>query len=96
MKNDKNLTVNELYDLVGFYGTPIKVTSAYNGAVLCKKYDPKKHAEIGTRVLVIICGEIQCVNGMAGQHSHAQSIIVASVHGDVEYQKAHPKEGATK
>lgn len=45
------MKLKELYEGVNFYSL-VEVRSRFNGKVLCRNFDPKKHSEIGERELV--------------------------------------------
>lgn len=45
------MKLKELYEGVNFYSL-VEVRSGFNGKVLCRNFDPKKHSEIGERELV--------------------------------------------
>lgn len=51
------MTVLELYETLSSE-TSLKVLSAYNGKLLCSKFNEKKHAKIGEREVVKAWAEI--------------------------------------
>lgn len=66
----------------------LKVMSAYNGKILCKRFDPEKHIEVGERELSTIWAEIEAPKH-GGFNQFAMPIIFAYVDGSVEYEKEH-------
>ena len=46
------MKLNELLEANINFCSPLEVRSAFNGRVLCKNFDRKKHIEIGERELV--------------------------------------------
>lgn len=67
------------------HGT-LEVKSAYNGKVLCKNYEPKKHKDIGERVITSIWSEIRATK-CEGFYNSARPIICVFVLGDKEYEE---------
>ena len=63
--------------------TDIKVLSAFNGKVLCKRFDPKKHIEIASREIVSVWSEIR-VNKTIGYSNAAFAEICVYVDGKNE------------
>lgn len=60
------MTLEELYDAnIDFY-SPIEVRSAYNGKVLCRKFDPQKHMEIAKRELLSMWADTKKSNNDPG------------------------------
>lgn len=78
--NIQRLTVKEYAKLCR---SPLKIMSAYNGKVLCREFDEKKHAEIAEREIVSVWAEITVSNGTFG--NFAKPIMCAYVNGEVEY-----------
>lgn len=83
------MSVNELSKYVK---CDLEVKSGFNGKILCKKYDPKKHTEIADREVTAIWSEVRMVNG-GGYSSMARPVICAFVYGQPEYEKLHKGEG---
>lgn len=70
--------------------TPIEVKSGFNGKVLCKRYDAKKHIEISDREIISIWAEIKVLNPACPSYAH--SVICVYVHGGKEYDQKHGVE----
>ena len=81
------ITVQELSERAH---TAIEVKSAFNGKVLCKRYQPIKHAEIGKREVSSIWAEIRSEN-TSGFSSIARPVLCVYVHGDIEYRESELK-----
>lgn len=79
----KRITVNDFKEKV--HGI-LEVQSGYNGKVLCKDYNPKKHKEIGERVITSIWSEIRATKS-EGFGNIARPIICVYVYGDKEYEE---------
>lgn len=77
------MTVNELSVL---NRSRLKVLSAYNGIVLCKAFDPKKHIKIGEREVCSFWAEC-VINKSISYGNTAQPIICVYVEGSEEYKK---------
>ena len=54
----ENLTVDELARYTG-PSTTLEVKDGYDGKILCRNYDEKKHAEIGKRKVLYFWAEIK-------------------------------------
>ena len=63
--------------------TDIKVMSGFNGKVLCKRFNPKKHTEIANREIVSVWSEI-CVSKPMGYSNEAFAEICVYVDGKNE------------
>ena len=83
------MTVNELSQYVK---CDLEVKSGFNGKILCKKYDLKKHTEIADREVSAIWSEIRALNG-CGYSSMAKPVICVYVNGQPECEKLHKGEG---
>lgn len=79
------MTVDELNNLAG-RGID-KVMSGYNGKLLCRRYKPEKHKEIGQREVIGIWSEIALSN-TGGYGNIAHPILCCYVHGQKEYEEA--------
>lgn len=78
----KDMTVKEFSTLA--HSTVIEVRSGYNGKILCKNYNPRKHKDISDRKIISVWSEIR-VTGSSGFTNFAKPIICVFVLGDVEY-----------
>ena len=63
--------------------TDIKVMSGFNGKVLCKQFNPKKHTEIASREIVSVWSEIEASKSM-GYRNFAHGNICVFVNGAKE------------
>jgi hypothetical protein len=63
--------------------SPLEIRSGFNGKLLCKQYDDKKHTEIDDREVTAIWSEIRVING-GNYDSFARTVICAYVFGDKE------------
>ena len=63
--------------------TDIKVMSGFNGKVLCKRFNPKKHTEIAEREVVSVWSEIRANKSM-GYSNAAFAEICVYVNGAKE------------
>ena len=63
--------------------TDIKVMSGFNGKVLCKRFNPKKHIEIASREIVSVWSEIR-VSKHIGYSNAAFAEICVYVNGKKE------------
>lgn len=77
------MTVNELSVL---NRSELKVLSGYNGIVLCKSFDPKKHIKIGEREVLSIWAECRTNKNMSFGNI-AIPIICVYVSGAEEREK---------
>lgn len=82
------MIVKELSEMVQ---STLEVKSAYNGKVLCKSFNPKKHLEIAERTVLNIWAEIRVTNG-SGYGSFARPVICAFVDGHKEYLETHRED----
>lgn len=62
--------------------TPIKVMSSYNGKVLCHRFKPEKHKEIGEREVISVWAGLNLINNAFG--NYAEPIICCYVDGTKE------------
>lgn len=84
------MRLNELYEAISFHSL-LEVRSAFNGKILCKKFDPQKHVEIGERELVSMWADTR-------KHSNNPSewiypVLCCYVDGGPEYEKEALKDG---
>ena len=84
MNIDSKLTLKEACELLGI--DQIKVLSGYNGKVLAKRFNPKKHATLGERKVIKIWSEFESSKYFK---SVATTILVCFVDGGNEYKKSH-------
>lgn len=63
--------------------TDIKVMSGFNGKVLCKRFNPKKHTEIAEREIISVWSEIRA-NKPMGYRNAAFAEICVYVNGKKE------------
>lgn len=87
------MTVNEFFET--YCKSRLKIMSGYNGKVLCKAFNPKKHIEIGRREITHIWAEIEATKAMAFSNI-SLPILCAYVHGRVEYEKEHNTDSTGK
>ena len=71
-----------------FANSPIKVMSGYNGKVLAKQYNPKKHKHISNREICSIWSEIE-VRNSSGFTQIIRPILCVYVNGKEEYETEH-------
>ena len=69
-------------DLAKIMKTSIKVMSAYNGKVLCHRFDQEKHKEIGERETDCVWADLQIIEGPFGKQ--AKAIICCYADGTKE------------
>lgn len=83
------MTVNEFYNSGEMFhcASVLKVLSAYNGKVLCRSFDPKKHTEIGKRELRSFWADMEVSRSGFSVYSHP--IICCHADGRPEYEKEH-------
>ena len=64
--------------------TPVCVKSAFNGIILCYKFESEKHATLGEREVLFVWAELQ-----TSPHcrDYARSVIMVYVDGKPEYDK---------
>jgi len=74
------MTVKEFSEIVQ---GPIEVKSGYNGKLLCRVYNDKKHSAISEREVTTVWPEIRATNGF-GYDSYARPVICVFVHGSKE------------
>lgn len=80
------MTVLELYETLSSE-TNLKVLSAYNGKVLCSKFNEKKHTEIGERSVIKIWAEI--TTRKLTYSNAAYPIVCVYANGLPEWEEAH-------
>lgn len=76
------MTVAELAKIVR---TSIKVMSAYNGKVLCHRFDPEKHKEIGERKTDCVWADLVIVESCFGRQ--AKAIVCCYADGRKEWEQ---------
>lgn len=64
----------------------IKVMSGFNGKILCKRFDPKKHTEIASREITFIWSEIEVAKHI-GCQNFARANMCVFVNGTKEYNE---------
>lgn len=78
------MTVLELSDMSQ---GQLKVMSGYNGKILCKNFNSKKHIDIAIREISTIWTEINTTK--SGFSNIAMPILCCYVCGNIEYEKEH-------
>ena len=76
------MTVLELYTNCQVKSA-LRVLSSYNGKVLCYKFNPAKHLEIGKRDVRAVWADITVTN--SGFGNYAQPIMCVFADGSEEY-----------
>ena len=67
----------------------IKVLSGYNGKVLCKRFDIKKHEELSAREVLDVWSDLKIAPAL--REGHVYSIICVYVDGTREWEKEKSK-----
>lgn len=81
------MTLKGLYEIgVRFYSL-VEVRSGYNGKILCRNFDPKKHSEIGERELLSMWADIKKPSKSPG--TEVYPVLCCYVDGGPEYEKEH-------
>lgn len=83
--NEKTITLRELYQLTNHARTTICAMSAFNGKILCKKFDPKKHPDLADREVISVWPSLKICKGIFGDS--AQPVIECYLQGSPEYNK---------
>lgn len=80
------MTLAELYELIA-YGEQnnIIAKSAYNGKILCKRFNPKKHVELAQREVRSMWSSIKL--NPCGLSAIAQPVLECYVDGEPEWRK---------
>lgn len=78
----KGMTVAEFSNYVPF-STTVEVKSGFNGKILCRSFNQKKHAEIGKREILDIWAEIRTIGDTFC--NRAIPVICVYVDGSVEH-----------
>lgn len=78
----KVMTVADFYKYIP-HSVTVEVKSGFNGNVLCRRFNPNKHAEVGKRKILDIWAEIR-TNGCSFSN-RAIPIICVYVDGEVEH-----------
>lgn len=68
--------------------TSMKVMSAYDGKVLCHRFDPDKHKAIGEREVRSAWADLRILDGAFGKQATAMICVYAD--GSPEAFKEHP------
>ena len=68
--------------------TSVKVMSAYNGKVLCHRFDPEKHKEIGEREVKTVWADFKSSD--CGSHKTIIPMLCVYADGSKECYEAHP------
>lgn len=79
------MKLNELLEANINFCSPLEVRSAFNGRVLCKNFDRKKHIEIGERELVSLWASTKKRGDDPG--SWIYPMLCCYVDGRPEYEK---------
>ena len=85
------MTVNE-FSRLAYCSEPIQVESAYNGKVLCKRFNANNHIGIGNREIVGFRSSIRITK----EGTYACPITIVSVKGDIEYEREHNQTQSKK
>ena len=64
----------------------IEVRSAYNGKILCKDFNPRKHEDISLRKITSVWGDVRIINNL-GFGNIAKPVLCVYVLGDKEYEE---------
>jgi hypothetical protein len=75
-------------ELAKVAGTSVKVMSAYNDKVLCHRFDPEKHKEIGEREVKAVWADFK--SSGCGYYKAINPILCVYADGSEECYKAHP------
>lgn len=77
------MTVKEFYE----YGCrcDLRVLSGYNGKVICERFDPKKHTEIGEREILSYWADEEITRH--GFFVSSRHFICCSANGAPKYKK---------
>lgn len=79
------MKLKELYEMgVRFYSL-VEVRSGYNGKILCRKFEPKKHSEIGERELLSMWADTKKLSKSPG--TEVYPVLCCYVDGGPEYEK---------
>ena len=68
--------------------TSLKVMSGYNDKVLCHRFDPGKHKEIGEREVMSVWADLRILDGVFGKQ--ATPLLCVYADGAKECYEAHP------
>lgn len=77
-----------LAELAKVCRTCLKVMSAYNGKVLCFKYDNEKHTKYANREVLSVWADVTIAD--SGFENYARPIMCAYVEDLETYKKEHP------
>lgn len=78
------MKLNEFYETLNFHSL-LEVRSAFNGKILCRKFDPQKHMEIGERELVSMWADTRKHSNNPGEWVYP--VLCCYVNGRPEYEK---------
>lgn len=88
------MKLKELYEGMNFY-SPVEVRSGFNGKVLCRNFDPKKHSEIGKRELASMWADMKKYSNDPG--ASVRPVLCCYVDGRPEYEREEAlKDGNTE
>lgn len=79
------MKLKELYESGLRFHSPIEVRSGYNGKILCRKFDPKKHSELGERELLSMWADIKKPSNSPGMEAYP--MLCCYVDGGPEYER---------
>lgn len=79
------MTVSELAKVTQ---TGMKVMSAYNGKVLCHRFDTEKHKAIGEREVRAVCADLRILDGAFSKQ--CAPILCVYADGTEECYKENP------
>lgn len=74
----------KLAEFAALCQTTLVVQSGFNGKILCRRFDPKKHAALGEREVLHAWADIQTSRHWEG---HAEAVIMVYVDGAEECDK---------
>ena len=84
------MILSEFYEF--YCKSELKVMSAFNGKVLCHKFNPKKHSGIADREVHTVWAEIKSSPNYSFGN-YAKPIICVYVDGRTEYEETLEKGG---
>lgn len=79
------MTVAELFDKCSVQ-SQMKVMSAYNGKVLCHRFNPEKHKDIGERAVYAVWADVNVVK--SGFGGYVVPIMCVYANGLKELEEA--------
>lgn len=78
----KIITLGELYNLCNTRSTVILAKSGFDGRILCKRFNPKKHAHLAQREVTAMWAGVEKVSD-----SFVRPIIECYLYGAPEYEQ---------